>query len=484
MSLHCEVCGGTNFIKAGNLFQCEGCGMKYSLQDVKALSEGDNQEVRFEPASPTIVYSDTAPVGSPEDVPAQDIEESSVSTDSASSDTHADTFIAEQLGSESPAMATDETTQDPDDAGADLTELRSEGELSTNESSDNPTRPSSPHSSMKSKRSRMSKQYEEATQSEKPNRPKKKLMADSSTTVAVGLLLFLISLLSHVTGFDIRVFGLSIQMWSIIIYAVLLVTYYKSHKGRIGKALTVLYWALTCLVCILQVRYWVVNQSFRLFKAPYEASDTGTTKEELSPNPIPTQTEEREPFVNQLKVFGEFDETSIEGEGDDVVQIPCWPSPCIMTVGHGGTGHFTVKSYDSNGNPVDLLINTTGFYVGNVTTYLDFEKSTQLEIKADGVWSITFRPMSAMHRATQDANVDYEGTTFLNDDVVYLDVDKLNGLAFVYQDDSHFSVKAIGPKSSKLLVNTVGEYSGTVMWNEPQSFFIVHAEGPWGMLWQ
>ena len=33
----CEMCGGTNFLKESGLFICCECGIKYSVQEAKAL---------------------------------------------------------------------------------------------------------------------------------------------------------------------------------------------------------------------------------------------------------------------------------------------------------------------------------------------------------------------------------------------------------------------------------------------------------------
>ena len=38
----CEICGSSEFIKRDGLFVCDGCGMKYTLEEIKKLSLGDN----------------------------------------------------------------------------------------------------------------------------------------------------------------------------------------------------------------------------------------------------------------------------------------------------------------------------------------------------------------------------------------------------------------------------------------------------------
>lgn len=44
MGLSCDVCGGTDFIKSGDYFKCENCGMKYSLESIRAMTSNAKQE--------------------------------------------------------------------------------------------------------------------------------------------------------------------------------------------------------------------------------------------------------------------------------------------------------------------------------------------------------------------------------------------------------------------------------------------------------
>lgn len=37
MALTCELCGSTNFVKDGGVFVCQGCGMKYTLEEAQRL---------------------------------------------------------------------------------------------------------------------------------------------------------------------------------------------------------------------------------------------------------------------------------------------------------------------------------------------------------------------------------------------------------------------------------------------------------------
>lgn len=76
---------------------------------------------------------------------------------------------------------------------------------------------------------------------------------------------------------------------------------------------------------------------------------------------------------------------SISGEGDTVLQV----FPPVLTAditGNENSGYFAVKSYDTNGDYLDLLVNTTDPYSGTVMMGLD---TSTLVISAEGPWTIT-----------------------------------------------------------------------------------------------
>lgn len=301
-----------------------------------------------------------------------------------------------------------------------------------------------------------------------------------------GAALFAIGALAHLTGFDMKLIGLSVQMWCLILYAILLVGYFKHHSGKIGQALTILYWCFTLLVCVMQVNTWITNNSFTFFKPPFAGDSTSGAVDTSAGKPSSgTTTEEvkREPFLQSLKRLGEFEEKQVSGTGDSVIPIPCYPMPCLINITHSGDGNFAVKSYDTSGNYTDLLVNTIGFYAGQVTTYFDYAESAMLEIKANGNWSMTFKPMSAMTRVVPNPAEEAKGGIYEGDYVVYVDDEPLKVVGFVHRGSSNFSVKAVAPTETKLLVNTIDEYKGTVIWDEPQSFYVVHADGRWAIAW-
>lgn len=177
-----------------------------------------------------------------------------------------------------------------------------------------------------------------------------------------------------------------------------------------------------------------------------------------------------------LAGYGAFEATTVSGYGDDVIDIPCVGYPCIMDIEHNGGGNFAVHLVDKNGNNLDLLVNEIGSFTGTVTDWNYFEKATVISVKAGGDWSITFRPMSSIEIAQN-------GDSFTGPNVVGIDAGSISKISFTHNGSSNFVVRGVGTSSAKLLVNEIGSYDGTVVWSQPQAFFVVDADGDWTIAW-
>jgi hypothetical protein len=60
----------------------------------------------------------------------------------------------------------------------------------------------------------------------------------------------------------------------------------------------------------------------------------------------------------------------------------------VARVAHGGTGPFAVHRLDDAGRRVDALVTTVGAYGGSRLFDTDGGETTQLEVVADGPWSV------------------------------------------------------------------------------------------------
>ncbi len=204
---------------------------------------------------------------------------------------------------------------------------------------------------------------------------------------------------------------------------------------------------------------------------PAESDEAPADAEE----PVPENT--RAPFTDTLAGLGDFEQVVLAGSGDDVVDLPCAGMPCLMDVSYVGERNFSVKLLNSAGESEDLLVNEIGEYFGTVTTYNDFANSAMLEIHASGDWSITVRPMSSMLPLENGA--PYQGSN-----VLYIDVDDMSRLNITNAGEHNFVVRGVGLDRGDLLVNEIGDYSGTVAWNQGQCFLIVEdSYGTWSVSW-
>ena len=67
----------------------------------------------------------------------------------------------------------------------------------------------------------------------------------------------------------------------------------------------------------------------------------------------------KDSFLEALTLMGEFEEQTVSGSGDDVVDDPCAGTICLMTIEHSGSRHFSVAMLNEDGDQIELLVNTT-----------------------------------------------------------------------------------------------------------------------------
>ena len=181
-------------------------------------------------------------------------------------------------------------------------------------------------------------------------------------------------------------------------------------------------------------------------------------------------------IVAALSELGIFEETTLSGSGDDVIDLPAASIPMLLEITNNGSIIFNVELLDSSGDKLDTLVYEVGSYSGTCTTYLDYSESTMLQIESDGSWSIICRPMKDMEQLV-------DGKSYTGDHVLYIDTNALTNITIENAGDSIFSVYGIGLDDTDHLVYEVGDYSGTVAWTEAQSFLIVESDGTWSVSW-
>lgn len=164
------------------------------------------------------------------------------------------------------------------------------------------------------------------------------------------------------------------------------------------------------------------------------------------------------------------------GFGDSVEQLPKIDKIAILVISGGlRSEYFGVKGYDAQGDYQQLLVNTTGPYIGTVP--IGLEETTPLsllEIKASGVWHIYLFEAAAM-RTLRSGSITGKG-----DDVFALlephaKLAEIDGNAA----DDYFGVKLYRVGAIKHLVNTSDPYHGTVIVGNDFAIVVVRAKGPW-----
>jgi len=168
---------------------------------------------------------------------------------------------------------------------------------------------------------------------------------------------------------------------------------------------------------------------------------------------------------------------SYSGQGDSVVHITKPVSgPVLLTATYqGGANNFVVEALGPDLSSTDVLINTIGAYHG--TVLLDGPNSfsqdtTALKVTATGPWSITLAdPRTARSFDTTISGKGDEVVNYTGGPAAFL---------ITNQGQDNFAVTALGGDFPDLLVNTIGNYHGTVPISA-SGLVQIESDGSWTM---
>ena len=177
----------------------------------------------------------------------------------------------------------------------------------------------------------------------------------------------------------------------------------------------------------------------------------------------------------EIEIPAEYpDPVRFTGSGDDVLSINCPDYPFAFYItGNSDSRHFSVITYDSDGNYGELLVNTSEPYSG--FTFDPSQDVAKIEVSATGSWEIQLRSI-------YDVGSIAAGSSFngVGDTVLLIrncgDTARINGNA----GGNHFAVWAYGADND-LLVNTTDVYNGTVMMPYNPVLLVVTAVGEWSV---
>jgi hypothetical protein len=219
-----------------------------------------------------------------------------------------------------------------------------------------------------------------------------------------------------------------------------------------------------------------------VFQAPTntpEPSNTPPPTNTPEPTNTPAPTNTPVPTDTPVPPTATPEPIYLKGSGDSIVDTNNPFEVAIIHIkGNAAGRYFGVKNYGSDGQNIDLLVNTTEPYDG--VRPLDFEldkHTTRLEITAVGTWEVWIQPVTAARVLNVPGAIEGKG-----DDVIILsgatpDLAKIKGNS----EGRYFGVIGYSGESSDLLVNTTDPYEGTVMVSSGVFVLEIQAIGNWSI---
>jgi len=221
--------------------------------------------------------------------------------------------------------------------------------------------------------------------------------------------------------------------------------------------------------------------------AALNTGDDSTTSSTAAPSvtasadyaaPSPTASESEpaeEPASSPYdETFGTFAVVTKSGRGDSTLKLPKGARAGVVTFSHKGSSNVSINVLDAKNQPTgDLLVNDIGSYSG-VTAYglSDLgDDPVKLKISADGSWKIKIAPISTAPKL--GSSVDGKR------DKVFLYEGAAADFAITHKGSGNFVVLQVGGTFPNLAVNEIGNYKGTVPFDEGPSVVTVTADGTW-----
>ena len=164
------------------------------------------------------------------------------------------------------------------------------------------------------------------------------------------------------------------------------------------------------------------------------------------------------------------------GNEDSIVHTVRVENPSYLHFTSSSGGNKSIKAYYGDGEyDYDLLVNEIGNYDGN--TYLLANRTYDFEISCEGSWDI-----EGCERGTTNTDTCAGAGDFVTD--IFQPNDKY--FTITHNGDGNFAVKqwyGTGKYDYDLLVNEIGDYSGTVRiaYSDYPCFFEITADGAWSI---
>lgn len=183
---------------------------------------------------------------------------------------------------------------------------------------------------------------------------------------------------------------------------------------------------------------------------------------------LPSPTNAPVPPLERPETFG--------GSGNKTLHIRNVINTCLLYAKYDGSGNFVIRSYDSNGNQIDLVVNAVGPYEGTHLANYGPQTIDSLQVESGGPWTITFKPMSMITSVSVPGK--YSGK---NDETIQLD----GGIPAVMHIDARHDRKNLAIWSfdtsfaGKLILDKTAPYTGQVNLSSKSSYLQIDAVGSW-----
>ncbi|TBN56420.1 hypothetical protein EYE40_02840 [Glaciihabitans arcticus] len=165
------------------------------------------------------------------------------------------------------------------------------------------------------------------------------------------------------------------------------------------------------------------------------------------------------------------------GTGDAIVDLELpggTDSIAVATLSYVGESGFFVAGADESGALVRTVAHSRGDYAGTVLVNAEFEDPiNRFSVQGSGDWTITLRDLDTL------PTIGPEGASGTSDTVFWYE-GPAGTVALDHAGDSNFVIWSFGDNTD-LVVNEVGDYSGTADWPAGRSLIELGADGTWSV---
>lgn len=170
--------------------------------------------------------------------------------------------------------------------------------------------------------------------------------------------------------------------------------------------------------------------------------------------------------------YGVFEPFTVEGSGEQSIDLPVEALAGLVTATSEGTGEFAIVGLDSDEQPVDLLVKEPGPYSG--TTFYSDEvsgKVAKLQVAGEA-WTVTVSPVASAP--------EFAGSATGTGDAVLLYPEKVSALQVSHDGKRKFVVSMDG-NGQGIVVDTVGAYEALVEVRPGPAILLITADGNWSI---